>query len=109
MSDVPADLSVREQEPQTLEDLLNKIKTYLPNSDLSLIQKAYEFSEKFPFRRIQIKPVDEKRRKLYNHVFRRNYEVINVHFQIVGINGRKRENYSPNNYYQRFEINRKFE
>ena len=70
---------------------------------------AYDFSENFPFRRLQIKPVDEKRRRLYNHVFRRNYEAINTHFLIIGINGHKRETYSPENYYQHFEINRKLE
>ncbi len=31
---------------KTVEDLLNKIRKYLPNADLSLITRAYSFSEK---------------------------------------------------------------
>ena len=76
---------------------------------ISTVAKAiYEFSDKFPSRRIQIKPVDEKRKRLYNHVFRRNYEAINAIFQIKGINQMKKENYSPENFYDNFELKRKF-
>lgn len=76
---------------------------------ISTVAKAiYEFSDEFPSRRIQIKPVDEKRKRLYNHVFRRNYEAINAIFQIKGINSRKKENYSPEKFYDKFELKRKF-
>ena len=76
---------------------------------ISTVAKAiYEFSDEFPSRRIQIKPVDEKRKRLYNHVFRRNYEVINATFQVTGINGRKKEPYSPEKLYDNFELKRKF-
>ncbi|MDZ7879797.1 MAG: hypothetical protein U5L45_19115 [Saprospiraceae bacterium] len=70
---------------------------------------AYEFSGNFPQRIIQIKPVDEKRKVLYNHIFRRNYATINVNFNINGFKGRKKEKYSPNKIYDRFELNRKFD
>ena len=69
---------------------------------------TYEFSDKYPSRRIIIKPVDEKRKKLYNHVFRRNYNVINATFDIIGVKRVKRESYSPENFYDHFELNRKF-
>ena len=46
MSEALADASGKDLGPQTLEDLLTKIRSYLPNADLSLIQRAYEFSEK---------------------------------------------------------------
>lgn len=76
---------------------------------ISTIAKiTYEFSDEFPSRRIQIKPVDDKRKRLYNHVFRRNYEVIKATFQITGINGRKKEPYSPEKFYDNFELKRKF-
>ena len=68
---------------------------------------AYEFSEKYPLRRIQIKPVDEKRKRLYNHVFRRHYDTIDANFDIIGINEQEREIYSPKKNYDIFELNRK--
>ena len=70
---------------------------------------AHDFSNEYPLRRIRIKPVDEKRRQLYNHVFRRNHETISNNFQIIGRNGLKREIYRPDKYYQYFELKRKLE
>lgn len=46
MSEALADIVTRESGPQTLEELLAKIRSYLPNDDLSMIEKAYAFSEK---------------------------------------------------------------
>ena len=68
---------------------------------------AYEFSDKYPLRRIQIKPVDEKRKRLYNHVFRRHYATINANFDIIGTYESKKETYSPKKNYDTFELNRK--
>ena len=71
---------------------------------------TYEFSEKYPLRHLQIKPVDEKRRRLYNHVFRRNYDIIYANFEITGINnlnGIIREHYSPEETYNSFELKRR--
>lgn len=71
---------------------------------------AYEFSDKYPLRRLQIKPVDEKRKRLYNHVFRRHYATISADFDIIGITGFNDsiiEKYSPEKTYNMFELNRK--
>jgi len=46
MSEAVAELNVGDTGPQTLDELLEAIRVYSPNSDLSLISKAYEFSEK---------------------------------------------------------------
>jgi GTP pyrophosphokinase len=46
MSEAVLELKPREVGPQTLEDLLEQIRKASPNADLTLIQKAYEFSEK---------------------------------------------------------------
>jgi hypothetical protein len=76
---------------------------------LSTIAKVvYEFSEQYPTRHIRIKPVDDKRGRLYNHIFRRNYVVINTTFHIIGINKRKKEDYTPEKFYEYFELKRKF-
>jgi hypothetical protein len=69
---------------------------------------AYEFSDKFPSRGIRIQPVDEKRKNLYNHVFRRHYTIINTTFYVSGyVNGQK-EVYSPEKTYDIFELKRRF-
>ncbi len=76
---------------------------------ISTIAKVvYEFSDKFPSREIFIHPVDEKRKKLYNHVFRRNYEAINLKFHIIGTVNNKEEDYSTEKFYDIFKLKRKF-
>jgi hypothetical protein len=74
----------------------------------TIAKVVYAFSDEFPTQHIRIKPVDEKRRRLYNTIFRRNYEVINLTFHIIGINKRKKEIYSPEKFYEYFELKRKF-
>src|ERR1700722_873111 len=45
MSEAVLDLKPKEISPQSLDELLELIRNYQPNADLSLIQKAYGFSE----------------------------------------------------------------
>jgi guanosine-3',5'-bis(diphosphate) 3'-pyrophosphohydrolase len=37
--------AISEKEPKTIEDLVEKIRTYIPNADLSVVERAYELSE----------------------------------------------------------------
>ena len=70
---------------------------------------TYEFSDKYPRRGLEINPVDEKRKSLYNHVFRRNYEAIHANFHIIGVNSAgDEEDYSPKKNYDLFRLKRKF-
>ncbi len=47
MSEAPADEIIRDLSPQSLEDLLELIRSYMPPAaDLSLIDKAFDLSEK---------------------------------------------------------------
>ena len=46
MSEPVQELKASETGPQSIEELLELIRRYQPNADLTLIQKAYEFSEK---------------------------------------------------------------
>lgn len=46
MADFAAGERLPEKLPRTLEDLCNKVLAYFPQADLSVIRKAYEFSEK---------------------------------------------------------------
>jgi hypothetical protein len=69
---------------------------------------AYDFSDRFPKRGIEITPVDEKRKRLYNHVFRRNYDDIDSNFHIIGLQNDVAEKYSPEKSYDKFRLKRKF-
>lgn len=69
---------------------------------------VYEFSEKFPLRSIIIVPVDDKRKILYNHVFRRNHEEISLIFNIIGTLNKVDEEYSAKKIYDSFKLKRKF-
>ncbi len=69
---------------------------------------VYDFSAQYPTRGIYIRPVDEKRKKLYNHVFRRNYDAISRVFDVLGIFDAIEEEYSPKKSYDVFKLKRKF-
>ena len=76
---------------------------------ISTIAKVvYDFSNEYPLRHILIQPVDEKRKKLYNHVFRRNYSDINLVFHITGLIEDNEEDYLPEKFYDKFKLKRKF-
>jgi hypothetical protein len=66
-----------------------------------------EFLKKYPQSVIVIEPVDEKRGMLYNYVFQKNYNVINVVFDIIGLKGEMEETYSPTENYVGFKISLK--
>ena len=68
-----------------------------------------EFFEKYPKSRVIIDPVDEKRKKLYNIVFKRHFKEIEANFQIIGYIEDRAEAYMPKNFYDSFEISLKFE
>ena len=46
MSEVLAASKANDNGPQSLDELLELVRSYFPTADLSLIQKAYEFSER---------------------------------------------------------------
>ena len=48
--------------------------------------------------------IDEKRNRLYNAVFRRHFKDIEPIFEITGIIKDRKETYSPEKYYERFEL-----
>jgi hypothetical protein len=69
---------------------------------------TYAFFEKYPDAVVVIKPIDEKRKTLYNIVFKRHYQVIINNFQILARKkGHRKEVYSPKKMYDSFELNLK--
>jgi hypothetical protein len=68
---------------------------------------ANDFSEKWPSRAIFIDPVDEKRKSLYNIVFKRNQSEIEQTFQILGFYRKRWRHFDPQKMFDKFQISRK--
>ncbi len=82
------------------------------NSDLvrvisTVAKTVYEFSETHPGRIIFIEPVDEKRGKLYNLIFKRKLAEIEQTFVIEGWIGKNKEPFNASREYEAFELSRK--
>jgi hypothetical protein len=65
---------------------------------------TYDFFKKYPDAIVVVRPVDEKRKKLYNIVFQRHYAFINQDFHIIAEKDDVAEVYSPVEIYDRFEL-----
>jgi hypothetical protein len=65
---------------------------------------AIDFLKKYPDRTIEIEPVDDKRKTLYNLVFHRYFEDIDSLFTITGTIEGKKEPYLPSKTYNKFTI-----
>ena len=61
----------------------------------TVAKAAYKFFENYPDATLEIKPVDEKRKKLYNIAFQRHFHEIVANFQIFGCVESQIEIYSP--------------
>ena len=83
------------------QDLIKVINT--------VAQIASDYLERYPQRCLELKPIDEKRKRLYNHVFRRHFKEIDSIFQIIGFVDNVAEIYSIEKNYDNFELKRKFE
>lgn len=62
------------------------------------------FLEEYPERIVEIKPVDEKRKRLFNLVFSRRWAQIREKISINGLKANERMIYSPHEFYDSFEI-----
>ena len=79
------------------------------NNDVSKVintvgKIVYDFFEHYPDRIVSIKPVDEKRKRLYNYVFQRHIIEIEPNFDVIGFIDNKSEVYSAIKNYDSFEI-----
>ncbi len=68
---------------------------------------TYQFFDDYPDAVLVIEPVDEKRKKLYNIVFQRHFETIQQDFKIEGFIKKRKQNYSPQRTYEKFELSLK--
>lgn len=62
------------------------------------------FLEEYPDRIVQIMPIDEKRKRLFNLVFSRIWEQIQEKVRIIGLKENRRGDFSPGKFYDSFEI-----
>lgn len=73
----------------------------------TVAQAIYQFSERWPERRILINPVDEKRKQLYNTIFKRRHQEVSDLFEIKGIEGETLRSYEPHILFDVFLLIRK--
>jgi hypothetical protein len=73
----------------------------------TVAKATYAFFDNYPNAILVIKPVDEKRKKLYNIVFQRHFEAIKNQFKIIGFIGKQRRIYSSKKMYDSFELSLK--
>jgi hypothetical protein len=69
---------------------------------------AHVFFADFPKRSIEIKPVDDRRKRLYNYVFQKHFNDIDLSFHVIGSINQVDELYNPNNSYDSFKLKLKF-
>jgi hypothetical protein len=73
----------------------------------TVAQAALQFSGRWPKRKILINPVDEKRKKLYNTIFKRHYHEIEQIFEITGMTAQGVRSYKPDIFFHLFLLTRK--
>ena len=65
---------------------------------------THAFFADFPERSIEIKPIDERRGRLYNYVFQKHFKDIYPSFDVLGPINRTEEPYNPNSFYDSFKL-----
>lgn len=73
----------------------------------TVAQAALDFSERWPERRILINPVDEKRKRFYNTIFKRRYHEITQVFEVKGWIKQGIYLYAPERSFDLFLLTRK--
>jgi hypothetical protein len=82
------------------------------NSDMFKVMKtviscAYDFSESYPDRVIQVVPVDEKRKLLYHGILKRHQDIIEKTFWIEGLQNNLTFPFNKEDCYEQFYFYRK--
>lgn len=68
---------------------------------------AIDFLAQYPNSILQIIPVEEKRKRVYNGLFRKYFTEIDTFFNILGIFDEQEETYVPFKIYDKFKITSK--
>jgi hypothetical protein len=70
----------------------------------TVAKATLDFFEEYPESIVVIKPIDEKRKRLYNLLFQKHFEEIDLVFKLIGFINDIGEPYSPKNTYDNFTI-----
>lgn len=65
---------------------------------------AIDFLTQYPNSILEINPADEKRRRVYNKLFQKHFEELELFFNIFGIFADEEEIYTPSKFYDKFQI-----
>ncbi|MCU0347123.1 MAG: hypothetical protein MUC59_09265 [Saprospiraceae bacterium] len=84
-------------------------KTVTNNNDVSSVLSTVakcvsDFLEKHPGSRLRIRPVDERRRALYNFVIRSKIEEIKTNFEVFGVENGFKKPFDPKILFTEFEL-----
>ncbi|MFK7979066.1 MAG: hypothetical protein AB8G86_03715 [Saprospiraceae bacterium] len=60
------------------------------------------FFKEYPIATLEINPIDKKRRRFYNTIFRRRHEEIKTDFVLIGINSNREELYNKEKQYEKW-------
>ncbi len=74
----------------------------IPKVMRTIAKIIYDFFEQHPDRIVVIKPVDDKRKRIYNLIFQRHFEEIKDTFELLGIDSYQVEAYSTKKDYDFF-------
>ncbi len=68
---------------------------------------VYDFLEAHPYSKIYIEGVDERRKALYNHVFKKNWNEIRTLYSVFAFRIDTLESYNVENNYESFVVSKK--
>ena len=94
--DLKADGSVDGSVITNNQDTLKVIRT--------VAKIAIDFLAQYPDYSLEIEPVDEKRKRLYNNIFQKYAKDMDMYFDVLGTFEGKREVYMPSKFYDIFRI-----
>ena len=74
----------------------------------TVAKATYAFFDEYPNSIVVIKPVDNRRKTVYNRIFQRNFDDIDLAFHVIGVTDGHEETYNPQKIYDNFKIMLKF-
>lgn len=73
----------------------------------TVVKAVYIFFKTYPEAILEIDPVDEKRTRFYNYIFKSRYKEIETRFILRGYSNNQWESYDIQKRYQKFDISLK--
>ena len=74
----------------------------------TVAKATYAFFDEYPNSVVVIKPIDNRRKSVYNRIFQRSFDDIDLAFHVIGVIDGHEEAYNPQKIYDNFKIMLKF-